>query len=53
MLIIIVNQNFSSINFHLFYLGLDGGTNCLERERLINAFNTPNSNVKLFLLSTR
>ncbi|CAF5158738.1 unnamed protein product, partial [Rotaria sp. Silwood1] len=32
---------------------LDGGTNSLEREKLINAFNTPNSNAKLFLLSTR
>jgi RAD54-like protein 2 len=38
---------------YLFYLGLDGGTNSLERERLINAFNAPNSNAKLFLLSTR
>ncbi|CAF3670750.1 unnamed protein product [Rotaria sordida] len=35
------------------YYRLDGGTNSLERERLINAFNTPNSNAKLFLLSTR
>ena len=33
--------------------GLDGGTNGLEREKLINAFNAPHSNVKLFLLSTR
>jgi len=36
-----------------FSIGLDGGTNSLERERLINAFNAPNSNAKLFLLSTR
>ncbi|CAF0777005.1 unnamed protein product [Adineta steineri] len=35
------------------YYRLDGGTNSLERERLINAFNAPNSNAKLFLLSTR
>ncbi|CAF4936771.1 unnamed protein product, partial [Rotaria sp. Silwood1] len=35
------------------YYRLDGGTNSLEREKLINAFNTPNSNAKLFLLSTR
>ena len=34
-------------------LGLDGGTSGLEREKLINAFNAPNSNAKLFLLSTR
>jgi hypothetical protein len=36
-----------------FISGLDGGTNGLEREKLINAFNAPQSNVKLFLLSTR
>ena len=36
-----------------FLSGLDGGTNGLEREKLINAFNAPHSNVKLFLLSTR
>ncbi|CAF0786043.1 unnamed protein product [Adineta ricciae] len=35
------------------YYRLDGGTNSLDREKLINAFNTPNSNAKLFLLSTR
>ncbi|UJR22850.1 hypothetical protein I4U23_025879 [Adineta vaga] len=35
------------------YYRLDGGTSSLERERLINAFNAPNSNAKLFLLSTR
>ncbi|CAF3293445.1 unnamed protein product [Rotaria sp. Silwood2] len=35
------------------YYRLDGGTSSLEREKLINAFNTPNSNAKLFLLSTR
>ncbi|CAF4446434.1 unnamed protein product, partial [Adineta steineri] len=32
---------------------LDGSTSGLERERLINAFNAPNSNAKLFLISTR
>ena len=37
----------------IFEKGLDGGTNSLEREKLINAFNSPNSNAKLFLLSTR
>jgi SNF2 family DNA or RNA helicase len=37
----------------LFCVGLDGGTSSLEREKLINAFNAPNSNAKLFLLSTR
>ncbi|CAM4935936.1 unnamed protein product [Rotaria socialis] len=35
------------------YYRLDGGTSGLEREKLINAFNTLNSNAKLFLLSTR
>ncbi|CAF4410524.1 unnamed protein product, partial [Rotaria socialis] len=35
------------------YYRLDGATNSLEREKLINAFNGLNSNVKLFLLSTR
>ncbi|CAF0909875.1 unnamed protein product [Didymodactylos carnosus] len=35
------------------YLRLDGSTSSLERERLINIFNAPNSNTKLFLLSTR
>jgi SNF2 family DNA or RNA helicase len=56
ILIIIVNQTFKSIKIFLyifFNLGLDGGTSSLERERLINAFNTPNSPAKLFLLSTR
>ena len=35
------------------YFRLDGATSSLERERLINAFNAPNSNARLFLLSTR
>ncbi|CAF1412645.1 unnamed protein product [Adineta steineri] len=35
------------------YYRLDGSTSGLERERLINAFNAPNSNAKLFLISTR
>ena len=34
------------------YYRLDGSTSALERERLINNFNT-NPNVKLFLVSTR
>ncbi|CAF4303217.1 unnamed protein product, partial [Adineta steineri] len=34
------------------YYRLDGSTSGLERERLINAFNAPNSNAKLFLIST-
>lgn len=34
------------------YFRLDGSTPALEREKLINEFNT-NSNLKLFLLSTR
>ncbi|CAF2309711.1 unnamed protein product [Rotaria sp. Silwood2] len=38
---------------NLNYYRLDGSTNALEREKLINAFNAPNSNAKLFLLSTR
>ncbi|CAF3651610.1 unnamed protein product [Rotaria sordida] len=38
---------------NLNYYRLDGSTNSLEREKLINAFNAPNSNAKLFLLSTR
>ncbi|UJR26103.1 hypothetical protein I4U23_007449 [Adineta vaga] len=35
------------------YYRLDGSTSGLEREKLINAFNAPNSNAQLFLLSTR
>ncbi|CAF0812565.1 unnamed protein product [Adineta ricciae] len=35
------------------YYRLDGSTSGLERERLINAFNAPNSSAQLFLLSTR
>ncbi|CAF0776750.1 unnamed protein product [Didymodactylos carnosus] len=35
------------------YLRLDGSTSSLDREKLINIFNAPNSNAKLFLLSTR
>jgi len=34
------------------YFRLDGSTSALERERLINNFNT-NPNIKLFLVSTR
>lgn len=35
-------------------VGLDGSTSGLERERLINKFNSPsNDEVHLFLLSTR
>jgi len=35
-------------------VGLDGSTSGLERERLINRFNSAgNSEVHLFLLSTR
>ncbi|CAF3333665.1 unnamed protein product [Rotaria sp. Silwood1] len=38
---------------NLNYYRLDGSTNAIEREKLINAFNASNSNAKLFLLSTR
>jgi hypothetical protein len=49
-----INQDGAGKKRHyLFYIGLDGGTSGLEREKLINAFNAPNSNAKLFLLSTR
>lgn len=41
------NCNFAAV-------GLDGSTSGLERERLINKFNSSNNNeVHLFLLSTR
>ena len=35
------------------YYRLDGSTTGVERERLINSFNKPNSPIWLFLLSTR
>jgi RAD54-like protein 2 len=35
------------------FIGLDGSTSGIERERLINAFNVKNNEVSLFLLSTR
>ena len=35
------------------YLRLDGSTNSLERDKLVNNFNSPNSKYHLFLLSTR
>lgn len=35
------------------YYRLDGSTTGVERERLINAFNKPNNDAWLFLLSTR
>jgi SNF2 family DNA or RNA helicase len=46
-------DSFKAFYNYFFFSGLDGGTSGLEREKLINAFNTPNSNAKLFLLSTR
>lgn len=46
-------QDQLNMNLFILVLGLDGGTSSLEREKLINAFNAPNSNAKLFLLSTR
>lgn len=40
------------IYFKIFFIGLDGSTSALEREKLINEFNS-NPKVYLFLVSTR
>lgn len=44
------------INFHLWnipYIRLDGSTDVQERQNLIDAFSSPTSQYKIFLLSTR
>lgn len=38
----------------MLFLGLDGSTSGIDREKLINQFNDDNNNkIHLFLLSTR
>jgi len=45
-----------TLQYHLFivciFTGLDGSTSALEREKLINEYNS-NPNIHLFLVSTR
>jgi len=40
------------IRLLFFFTGLDGSTSALEREKLINEYNS-NPNIHLFLVSTR
>lgn len=46
-----ISENISYI-YCVLYLGLDGSTSALEREKLINEFNS-NPRIHLFLVSTR
>jgi hypothetical protein len=44
--------HYPTINYLLLFTGLDGSTSALEREKLINEYNS-NPNIHLFLVSTR
>jgi len=48
---IIITLQYHLFNFCIF-AGLDGSTSALEREKLINEYNS-NPNIHLFLVSTR